>query len=245
MALQISKSSIAAYLLLGVLPFSAQAALIDRGSGLIYDDVLDVTWLQDANYSKTSGDDADGKMSWADANTWAANLVYHDSVRNVDYSDWRLPAITPIDGSTSNFNYTYASNGSTDNGFGITSQNSELGYMYYVNLNLVGAFAPDGSLTSNYGIFGTGTTGGQNNVGLIQDLQGYAYWSESAYPANADYAWWVNFGLGRQGGYFKTSEYHAWAVRDGDVAAVPVPEAAWLFGSGLIWLSGIRRTIHS
>ena len=28
----------------------ALAALIDRGGGLIYDTVLDVTWLQDANY---------------------------------------------------------------------------------------------------------------------------------------------------------------------------------------------------
>ena len=31
------------------------AALHDRGSGLIYDDVLNITWLQDANYAKTSG----------------------------------------------------------------------------------------------------------------------------------------------------------------------------------------------
>ena len=31
------------------------AALYDRGEGLIYDDVLDITWLQDANYAMTSG----------------------------------------------------------------------------------------------------------------------------------------------------------------------------------------------
>ena len=42
---------------------AAQAALFDRGGGLIYDDVLNVTWLQDANYAKTSGYDADGDMS--------------------------------------------------------------------------------------------------------------------------------------------------------------------------------------
>ena len=29
---------------------SVYAELHDRGGGLIYDDVLDVTWLQDANY---------------------------------------------------------------------------------------------------------------------------------------------------------------------------------------------------
>ena len=42
----------------------AQATLFDRGGGLIYDNVLDVTWLQDANYAKTSGYNAEGIMSW-------------------------------------------------------------------------------------------------------------------------------------------------------------------------------------
>lgn len=41
----------------------AQAALHDRGGGLLYDDVLNVTWLQDANYAMTSGYDADGRTS--------------------------------------------------------------------------------------------------------------------------------------------------------------------------------------
>ena len=34
-----------------LLSFNATAALYDRGNGLIYDDVLDITWLQDANYA--------------------------------------------------------------------------------------------------------------------------------------------------------------------------------------------------
>ena len=39
-----------------VLAFSgnAGAALHDRGSGLIYDDVLDITWLQDAGMGGTA-----------------------------------------------------------------------------------------------------------------------------------------------------------------------------------------------
>ena len=43
-----------------------QAALFDHGNGLIYDDVLDITWLQDANYEQTSSNDADGRMNWVD-----------------------------------------------------------------------------------------------------------------------------------------------------------------------------------
>jgi len=37
-------------------PFS-WAILTDRGGGLIYDDDLNITWLQDANYADTSGYD--------------------------------------------------------------------------------------------------------------------------------------------------------------------------------------------
>ena len=55
---------------------TAQATLIDRGDGLIYDDVLDITWLQDANYAQTSGYDADGLMGWNAANIWAGALSY-------------------------------------------------------------------------------------------------------------------------------------------------------------------------
>jgi hypothetical protein len=40
----------------------ASATLWDRGGGLIYDDFLKITWLQDANYAKTSGYDSDGIM---------------------------------------------------------------------------------------------------------------------------------------------------------------------------------------
>ena len=68
-----------------LLSFNATAALYDRGNGLIYDDVLDITWLQDANYAQTSGYDSDGAMTWNDANNWALNLTYEG------YSDWRLP----------------------------------------------------------------------------------------------------------------------------------------------------------
>jgi hypothetical protein len=82
-----------------------EAALIDRGNGMIYDEVLNITWLQDANYAQTqyetnSGEpglegDADGRMTWNAAQSWADNLIYNG------YDDWRLPSISSIIPGTS------------------------------------------------------------------------------------------------------------------------------------------------
>jgi hypothetical protein len=82
-----------------VLMGSVNADLIDRGGGLIYDTDLNVTWLQDANYAKTSGYDTDGYMTWVDAMAWASSLEYQG------YSDWRLPTIGTLSaGWTTNSN---------------------------------------------------------------------------------------------------------------------------------------------
>ena len=43
-------------------------------------------------------------------------------------------------------------------------------------------------------------------------------------------------------GYLSNSNYnYAWVVQSGDVGAVPVPAAVWLFGSGLIGMIGLMR----
>ena len=67
----------------------AEAALVTRlGGKAIYDNVANLTWLQDANYAQTSGYDADGYMSWGEANAWAGSL-------NIDgVTGWRLPGGT-------------------------------------------------------------------------------------------------------------------------------------------------------
>ena len=126
---QISKLCLALCLVASV---SSHAALYDRGNGLIYDDVLNVTWLQDANYAQTSGYDADGKMSWEDAKTWADTLVY------AGYSDWRLPSVRRPDGFVS----CYSHDGTCDRGWNITS--GELGYMLLVNLGNIGKWDTNG-----------------------------------------------------------------------------------------------------
>jgi len=64
---------------------TSQAALTDLGNGLIYDTDLNITWLADGNYAKTSGYHSTGAMNWGDATTWATSLALQG------HSDWRLP----------------------------------------------------------------------------------------------------------------------------------------------------------
>lgn len=74
----------------------AGAALHDRGGGMIYHDVLDITWLSDANFANTSTyatpdgrevKDVFDRMTWDEAREWVANLV-HGGV-----GSWRLPRV--------------------------------------------------------------------------------------------------------------------------------------------------------
>jgi hypothetical protein len=217
---------------------AAQAELFDRGGGLLYDDVLNVTWLQDANYAKTSGYDAEyaktsgydtnGRMNWAAANTWAGSLNI-SRFAGESLSGWRLPA------------------SSTDWSYNITSPNSELSYMYYVNLGLKGVLSPAGAYQPDYGVHGNGTEGGQANVGLVKNLQSFVYWSGTVYepePAIGPHAWDFYTSDGAQCAEYQPDEFYAWAVRPGDVATVAVPEpetyAMLLAGLGLLGVGAKR-----
>lgn len=224
----------AALVLTGGLSGAAQAALHDRGGGFIYDDVLDVTWLQDANYAKTSGYDADGVMKWSDAKTWAAGLSFSDGIHT--YDNWRLPSVNPV--NSVSINYSYAADGSTDFGFNITSQNSEMAYMYYANLSNPGGNTPTGAVS---GCYVQNSSDCLDNFGPFSNLQAFTYWSGS--ELDTTYAFTFVMANGYQLAYNKTVNRYAWAVRDGDVAAVPEPEtyAMMLAGLGLVGFMASRH----
>jgi hypothetical protein len=202
------RNTATAGLLLAVsLTLPAQAALHDRGSGLIYDDVLNITWLQDANYAKTSGYDADGKMSWQDAAKWASDLSFNG------HANWRLPSSLNADGSEPCGGYC---------------SGSEMGHMFYNNM---GASAGSGILTGK----------NTSNLALFTNLQSFSYWSSTKKDNNN--AWRFLNNNGDQFSGYMHDLYYAWAVHDGDVAAVPEPETYTLMlaGLGLVGYAARRR----
>jgi len=232
------------------------ASLIDRGNGLIYDDVLQITWLADANLAATrsfdvSGISSGGSMSWRTAQEWIS------AMNNADYlnhSEWRMPHVTPINGAS--FNYSYQLDGTTDVGYNVSepttvyagSIGSEMAHLFYNTLGNTGRYYPTG-VESGCLIPPTGCLMNQGPFTNIQSLvdghSTHSYWNETLYAPNQDlYAWVFNFARGNQGYNYYADDsllYSAWAVHDGDIGAVPLPPAVYLFGFGLIGLAGMAR----
>jgi hypothetical protein len=231
----------------------AQAALVDRGGGMLYDTVLNVTWLQDANYARTSGYcntpgdcfNSEGRMTWTQAHVWVNSLNHGGGSagrHSSGYSDWRLARNSPVNGTPAGWNYQTSFDGSTDIGYNITSTVSELAFMYYVNLGLKGVYSASGAVQPDFGVNGNGTTGGQKDVGLVRNLQSYAYWSGTADARSPAERAWNFFTLGGdQRLNFQFNGFFAWAVRDGDVAVVPVPGSVALLAGGLALLGVVTR----
>ena len=223
---------------------TARAALWDRGGGLIYDDVLNITWLQDANLAATetfgvSGIDPYGYMTWPTVQAWinAMNATEYKGI-----SEWRLPRTLPVNGTC--YNYIESYNGSSDYGYNISapdsaypeSKFSEMAYMYYNNLGNTGFYDVNGnSPQPGWGL--------QNTGPFFNVMQILGYWSGTEYGLTPGNIWAFGFDDGDQGGGSMYYNRYAWAVMDGDVAAVPIPSAIFLLGSGLIGLVGFRSLL--
>lgn len=167
-----------------------------------YDTVLNITWLADANYALTSGYPNGGRMSWVDANAWAAGL----DISGV--TGWRLPNIVDIGNDGCNWSVS----GGTDCGYNVDTTTSELAHMFYNVLGNLAYFDTDGNSNQpNWGLTNTGPfiPGGNVEPGI--------YWSATDSITIADAAWGFEMSGGRQDVYDDYRSNFSWAVHDGDV----------------------------
>lgn len=214
----------------------AKVAADSASAVFLYDKTLDVTWLRDAN--------ANGKMTWNDANKWADRLTVGA------FSGWRLP--TMIDTGAPGCDLSIA--GGTDCGYNVQTKSgdpakyepgqtvySEMAHLFYVALGNK-AFCPPGDLICDPPQPGYGLS----NTGNFQNMQSWPghYWSGLEYATGPGHAWYFTTDYGLQGRNRKFQPGWVLAVRPGDVAVVPEPQTYVLLLLGLTALAVARRRPH-
>jgi len=189
---------------------SANADLFDRGGGLIYDDVSDITWLAEANLAASntfgvSGIAASGAMNWNTAQNWIAAM---NTAGYLGYSNWRLPATLDPDSScTDDIEGTIPSTDPT----GLNCTGCEMGHLFY---NELGGTAGEYIMTST-----------DPDLALFSNIQEGLYWSDTeSGPPPTMGAWHFHFDTGFQNIFNKLATLYAWPVHDGDIGAASIPD---------------------
>lgn len=253
--LNLKTNLVATTLALSAFSLTAQAALTtftNQGADLVYSSESDVTWTKDANllsslfasqgfstvinniiaaspiitnttnslsptgsYTITTSDfSSNGQTTWFGA---MAYVSYLNSISYGGSNQWRLPTF-----ATFQRGYDTPTNG--------TTTGNELSELFYQELNI--------------------SAGSQlQDTATFDNEQAYYYFSGTEYAINPNRVWTLatnSLAGGRQIEFTKTQQFYAWAVSGGRIntatpSAVPVPAAAWLFGSGLMGLAALKR----
>jgi hypothetical protein len=219
--------------LLGMTAVAHATMFVDRTvsyggmvSNLIYDDILDITWL---DYTRSAD-------TMANQEAWVADLSFEFD--GTTYADWRLPV-----SYNANNGLDFANDGSGTTGYGVTS--SEMGHLFH-DLGNVGHRDENG-VNRGDGTWGLLNSGSFINLDAGSDF----YMSGTKLYSNSDSPIDFNFQYGLQYSHSSNSgqaEWLALAVMDGRIVSTgssnptPTPEPATmlLFGAGLICLAAFK-----
>ena len=241
------KILLAAAVLLGSTTLTAEASLtsgIADGKSVVYSSVSDITWTGDANLLGTL-------VSAQGYNTLVAAVIAV-SPRIYDTSNYYdTPSYSGYhDVSSSDFDSSSLGRVTWFGAQAFTTYLNSISYAGSTQWALPSAGAdPKTGCNQTGGQFGQlfynelGGTAGSNipNTANFANEQAYAYWLGTEYTPNPLRRVVLRYRRGFQGSRPKNFQFYAWAVSPGNVAAVPVPGAVWLFGSGLLALLGLKR----
>ena len=180
-----------------VVSVNVNAELIDRGNGMIYDSVQNITWLANASYfaeraTPRFDKNKDGWTDWESAMKWAASLKYGG------FRDWRLP--------TGDINCQFLQ----------PCTSGEFGHLFYNELGGIHGISIYSSSDPDLALFSN----------IESNLSPYIifYWTSTQVPDISPFgtdrllSQAFSFDIGEAHNYDRAYAYHSvWVVRDGDV----------------------------
>ncbi|MBY0579361.1 MAG: DUF1566 domain-containing protein [Burkholderiales bacterium] len=226
---------------------AAQASLTGNGNGLVYDNVANLTWLQDANLF--------GTMSAADPSLVSKIIAAVPSVVNMSniYSPSGVYTLSSADfgqgglldwfGGKAWVGYLNSINYRGYNAWSLPAADPSCGVSFNCTNSQLG------SLFASLGGVAGKSIATVHNAGysLFRNVQSSLYWSGTEYASSPDNAWVFDNGNGNQSANTKTNQYYAWwAVLPGNfsaptMAVVPEPGQWALMLAGFALMGAIAR----